>query len=643
MFETFGDYIINNTLYIDSSTYFTNVIGQITLYEIVLAFYQFLASYNSGDTYLGVNLVEYYIGKDMHIFNKFLAKDFFRNLLLLEVLYKPICVIWWKDKSGNLQHFLNFMWYSFVVLYYIAFIFLVFKLAHNTVSLRLFRNDFNTKELAEEVNKKYEKAFLKNFKKKEIIGDFLLAEELELIKLRRGENELKAYHRPFVSLIDTLFYQFIKVRSEDNTFISDSKLINDILNEKYFEMDNDIIKLTYRFQNKLVKLNIEVYAKEKVNIGLDNIYEWKNNIVKMYWMLDQDERKWLINNLASVESDGKEENYIKYKEDCIRFIMQDELSKIIIEEHMEDEFIENFRSILKKEKYQNMLSEIMSTQDIIENKFEIIKIISLLDKVNCKYLFSYMSLYIFEYKTADEVEDINKELLIALWRKIYVKDFGTCDNEKVIEKLAQCNIKHRINESIYAEFWRLIQNPNYADVLNAVEKSDSFNISFMFWFKMCIIQEKYLICKGKIAPLVMVKLINFIGTHKELMNNEQIQSFIWTIRGDIEENWREIPDKLHISLATLLICDFKIEAIGAYISKKEIYNSCIGEYLLLNIKELPSDIIKQNKEQIRNAFILRKMDIESYIDLLETECNTFEYKINYYQKREMKSFLQGVS
>lgn len=39
MFETFGDYIINNTLYIDSSTYFTNVIGQITLYEIVLAFY----------------------------------------------------------------------------------------------------------------------------------------------------------------------------------------------------------------------------------------------------------------------------------------------------------------------------------------------------------------------------------------------------------------------------------------------------------------------------------------------------------------------------------------------------------------------------------------------------------------------------
>ena len=61
MFETFGDYIINNTLYIDSSTYFTNVIGQITLYEIVLAFYQFLASYNSGDTYLGVNLVEYYL------------------------------------------------------------------------------------------------------------------------------------------------------------------------------------------------------------------------------------------------------------------------------------------------------------------------------------------------------------------------------------------------------------------------------------------------------------------------------------------------------------------------------------------------------------------------------------------------------
>ena len=39
------DYMLNNNLSIDKATFFTVIIGQITIYGILLTFYQFVASY----------------------------------------------------------------------------------------------------------------------------------------------------------------------------------------------------------------------------------------------------------------------------------------------------------------------------------------------------------------------------------------------------------------------------------------------------------------------------------------------------------------------------------------------------------------------------------------------------------------------
>ena len=39
----FFNYVVNNYLIIDKSTYLTIVIGQITIYGILLTFYQFLS------------------------------------------------------------------------------------------------------------------------------------------------------------------------------------------------------------------------------------------------------------------------------------------------------------------------------------------------------------------------------------------------------------------------------------------------------------------------------------------------------------------------------------------------------------------------------------------------------------------------
>ena len=62
------DYMLNNNLNIDKATFFTVIIGHITIYGILLTFYQFVAAYQGNQKaairYLGVNIIEYSVRKN---------------------------------------------------------------------------------------------------------------------------------------------------------------------------------------------------------------------------------------------------------------------------------------------------------------------------------------------------------------------------------------------------------------------------------------------------------------------------------------------------------------------------------------------------------------------------------------------------
>ena len=82
-----GKYFQTNCIEIDKSTYFTVIIGQITIYGILVTFYQFVVSYNGNNElvkkYLGVNVVEYYVKKKVVVFDKFISKRIFSFLFIL--------------------------------------------------------------------------------------------------------------------------------------------------------------------------------------------------------------------------------------------------------------------------------------------------------------------------------------------------------------------------------------------------------------------------------------------------------------------------------------------------------------------------------------------------------------------------------
>ena len=78
------DYILNNNLNIDKSLFFTIVIGQISIYGILLTFYQFVASFQGNRkaavTYLGTSLNEYFVKQTVSSFHKIVSKKWFATV-----------------------------------------------------------------------------------------------------------------------------------------------------------------------------------------------------------------------------------------------------------------------------------------------------------------------------------------------------------------------------------------------------------------------------------------------------------------------------------------------------------------------------------------------------------------------------------
>jgi len=100
--ETVLSFIRNNSLYIDKSAYFTVVFGQLTVYGILLTFYQFLSSYLTiGEQYsfLGINITEYYVKRGIRFFGR-LSNIMIVVLIVWESIYKPVTVVF-KQCLGN--------------------------------------------------------------------------------------------------------------------------------------------------------------------------------------------------------------------------------------------------------------------------------------------------------------------------------------------------------------------------------------------------------------------------------------------------------------------------------------------------------------------------------------------------------------
>lgn len=153
------DYICNNELNIDKATYFTVLIGQITIYGILLTFYQFVASYQGNkkavNQYLGINIAEFFVKKNVKFFNKIISKKYFGGIILLEFLYKPFITVYGGLISTEVIRFVNFLWYFFAVTYFCLFAFLFFRCTKSILMIKLYSSTPMNDLAIDEINKNF--------------------------------------------------------------------------------------------------------------------------------------------------------------------------------------------------------------------------------------------------------------------------------------------------------------------------------------------------------------------------------------------------------------------------------------------------------------------------------------------------------
>lgn len=269
-------YIISNNLNIDKGTFFTIIIGEVTVYGVILAFYQFLASYkfneNSIDRYLGIKVIDYYIYKYLGFFNRIISSKIFKVCIVLHIFYKPFLLIYENVIGISIIKILNFIWYCFAIFYFILFFKIFMECAKCTLIFKMNNNKERMNNIINDINVR----FLKNIKEEQKNGMDVDLLELHLRQLRGGiqEDNNIDLQRHYNSLIKLIFNYYIQKKSNEINDIENGGIISknqiawvynldqelfilkNIINEKYFNLDEQNSNIIIEFYLDLIRLNL---------------------------------------------------------------------------------------------------------------------------------------------------------------------------------------------------------------------------------------------------------------------------------------------------------------------------------------------------------------------------------------------------
>lgn len=275
------DYMFNNNLSIDKATFFTVIIGQITIYGILLTFYQFVASYQGGEKaatrYLGINITEYFVKKKIKIFNKIISKKMFGVLLILEILYKPFMTIYGETLGTSTISIINFVWFLFAIVYFILFVMLFIQCTKSILMIKMSSDIKRNGYIISEINKEFLKKTMKERISKNAI-DLLRRDFVNLHDaIQEDENtELQGRYNQLIHLIFTDYigrkqYEISNIEKKERilknqvSWIYNSNcevhLLQEIIDEIYFQLDEQNIKSILNFYIDLIRLNL-IRAKQ---------------------------------------------------------------------------------------------------------------------------------------------------------------------------------------------------------------------------------------------------------------------------------------------------------------------------------------------------------------------------------------------
>lgn len=203
-------YMLNNQLTIDKATYFTIVIGQIAIYGILLTFYQFIASYNGNQknctSYLEYRIPDFFVMRKI-IINKVVSKKVFKDLWVLEIIYKPVVTIFGGIISEKYINLLNFIWFGFVIFYFVIFVLLLFQCVRGIILIKTLSDKKYIAMLIDDINVVYLKEFEKKTKTRNSAD--LLNQSIKKIREYINGVDNTEMQAGYNRLIDGIFFFLI--------------------------------------------------------------------------------------------------------------------------------------------------------------------------------------------------------------------------------------------------------------------------------------------------------------------------------------------------------------------------------------------------------------------------------------------------
>lgn len=668
--------MFNNNLSIDKATFFTVIIGQITIYGILLTFYQFVASYQGGEKaatrYLGINITEYFVKKKIKIFNKIISKKMFGVLLILEILYKPFMTIYGETLGTSTISIINFVWFLFAIVYFILFVMLFIQCTKSILMIKMSSDIKRNGYIISEINKEFLKKTMKERISKNAI-DLLRRDFVNLHDaIQEDENtELQGRYNQVIHLIFTDYigrkqYEISNIEKKGRilknqvSWIYNSNcevhLLQEIIDAIYFQLDEQNIKSILNFYIDLIRLNLirakqAGYSKVRLN-RYDDLYvkaeekifdviEWKDVILKIYQKLSDKKKQELIRLLQRGLNQGQD-FYEQYYKQCINDLIRVEFDCIFSEKRKQKDFVKIFGQIIKDKYFNDICAQIMRDKIIYYNRFDAGEIIGQLSGKNCTYIFSYIVLYYSIYRFRFEWEYININVLRILWKQH--SDMQD-DAEEVIEKIRNSNIGHRFEDKMYFKFMEYINASADGELFNMVYNDKILDVFYVWVIKTSVINQDdliYSIYQDNLDMDIQIAIINELAKHDELMECESIHTWVQYMRYNSFAMQNSFPRKLNITLRSLLLTNINVVIVVNYVHENRyFYDDVIGAYLLVKLHELSDKTQKQKqiKEIVKNAFIASNMDIDEYINMIEKECYMCRCEINYVQKEKMKEYL----
>ncbi len=674
LLEILKNYILNNSLIIDKATFFTVIIGQITIYGILLTFYQFVASYQGGEKaatrYLGINITEYFAKWNISVFNKIVSRKIFGAIFILEILYKPFITIYGDVLPVETISVMNFTWFFFVIFYFVVFVILFFQCTKSILMIKLCSDVKTSGYLIRNINKMFLKKTVKERIKQNAIE--LLAQDLVYLhEAIRFDDNPELYER-YNQLVYSIFLEYMKRKQYEISIIEkkgkilknqvpwiynanyEAQLLMEILEEKYFQLDDDNIRLVLNFHIGLLELNLkravlEGYSKvscnryECVSMRVEekvfDITKWKNVTLEIYQKMSNKQKQNMV-RILGLGKNRKQDLYEYYSNDCISTLIEREIDSIFAGKRGQKDFLEIFGQIMKKERINDFCAQIIRDKIICYNKFDAREILFQLSEKNCTYLFAYMVIYYSIYRFRFEWEYINVNVLQTLWKRHSDMQDDAGD---IIKKIRNSNIGHRFEDEMYIKFMEYVNARVGGELFDRVYADKKLDVFYIWVIKNCVINPDefiYSIYQDKLDMDTQITIINELSKHDELIECNSIFKWVQCMRYNIFAQQNSFPEKLSITLRGLLLTNINAVVVANY-TYLSCYINVIGTYLLIKLHELSDKTQKQKriKEIVKKAFTASNMNIDEYINMIEKECRICRCEINYVQKEKMKEYL----